>query len=94
MTYSDVRNLIKAALSLRPAGTKVQVEDHETAEIAILDYVEQVKSEAVGVGVRSSSIDAGEFGQISIIDDYIFFCVKTGGPGQAIWKKAIIFNSI
>jgi hypothetical protein len=54
MTYSDVLNLIKTALSLRPAGTKVQVEDHESAEIAILDYVEQVKTESTGSIVREA----------------------------------------
>ncbi len=54
MTYLQVYNLIRAALTLRPAGTKVQVEDHEVAEIAILDYVEQVKADATGSVVREA----------------------------------------
>jgi hypothetical protein len=54
MTYLQVYNLIKAALTLRPEGTKVQVDDHETAEIAILDYVEQVKTEAQGSILREA----------------------------------------
>lgn len=38
MTYSQALTLIRAALSQRPSGTKVQVTAHEAAEIAILDY--------------------------------------------------------
>lgn len=41
MTYQQVKDIIQAALTLRTSGTKVQVENHESAEIAILDYVEQ-----------------------------------------------------
>jgi hypothetical protein len=41
MTYNTVLEAIQNALSLRPSGTKVQVADHEDAEIAILDYIEQ-----------------------------------------------------
>ena len=40
MTYLEVKALIKAALTLRPSGQKVLVSAHESAEIAILDYVE------------------------------------------------------
>jgi hypothetical protein len=39
-SYAQVRALIVAALSGRPFGTRVAVSAHETAEIAILDYVE------------------------------------------------------
>ena len=40
-TYAQVLAKIRAALSLRPANTKVTVAKHEEAEIAILDYIEQ-----------------------------------------------------
>jgi hypothetical protein len=54
MTYLQVYTLIKNALSLRLSGTKVQVEDHEAAEIAILDYVEQLKADTTGSVVREA----------------------------------------
>ena len=44
MNYSTVYNLIKTALTGRTTGTKVQVEAHEGAELALLTYIEQVKS--------------------------------------------------
>ncbi len=61
MTYQQVLDTIKAALTLRPQGTKVQVEDHQVAEIAILDYVEQVKELSLGTFAREahSSATAG-----------------------------------
>ena len=40
MTYAQVLSTIRAALSQRPAGTKVQVSAHEAAEIALLNYIE------------------------------------------------------
>jgi hypothetical protein len=54
MTYLQVYTLIKNALTLRLSGTKVQVEDHEAAEIAILDYVEQLKADTTGSVVREA----------------------------------------
>lgn len=44
-------------------------------------------------GAKYSLTDAGEFGQISIDDDYVYFCVLTGTAGNAIWKKSPIFKS-
>ena len=49
MTYSQVYNLIKSALTGRTSGTKVEVENHEAAELAILDYVEQIKGQSSGL---------------------------------------------
>ena len=40
MTYAQVKSLIILALSGRPSGQKVLVSAHETAEIAILDYIQ------------------------------------------------------
>ena len=53
ITYEEVYNKILSALSLRPSGTKVQVEDHEAATLMLLDYLEQLKS-ATGPSVREA----------------------------------------
>ena len=42
-------------------------------------------------GSRSSSTDEGTFGDVSLTDDYVYFCVQTGTAGNAIWKKALMF---
>ena len=41
MTYQQVFNKIKSALTGRPAGSLVNVALHEEAEISILNYIEQ-----------------------------------------------------
>jgi hypothetical protein len=41
ITYQDVFDVIKAALSQRPPGQRVLVNAHESAEILLLDYIEQ-----------------------------------------------------
>ena len=57
MTYQQVFDIIKAALTLRTT-TKVQVEDHESSEIAILDYVEQLKNQISGSILREAHASA------------------------------------
>ena len=42
-------------------------------------------------GAKSSATDAGTISDISITDDYIYWCVKTGTAGNAIWKRAVVF---
>lgn len=54
MTFQQVYELIKAALTDRPEGTKVQVQDHEAAELALLQYIEDFKSSASGNVVREA----------------------------------------
>lgn len=44
LSYQDVLQMIRSALSERPVGSQVQVENHESAEIALLDYIELVRS--------------------------------------------------
>ena len=44
-------------------------------------------------GEKYTSTDAGIVGEISITDDYLYVCVKTGTTGNAIWKKAPMFQS-
>lgn len=43
-TYAQVLAKIKTALTGRTPGTLVQVDKHEEAEIAILDYIEDAKA--------------------------------------------------
>lgn len=45
-------------------------------------------------GDKYSSVDSGTLGQISITDDYLYVCVKTGTSGNAIWKKLPMFQSL
>ena len=54
ITYLQVYNRIKTALTLRPQGTRVEPPDHEEAELMILDYVEQVKAQSSGSVVREA----------------------------------------
>ena len=58
MTYQDVLDLIKAALTNRPQGAMVQVEDHEAAELALLQYIEQLKQQSSGSIVREAHAGA------------------------------------
>ena len=44
-------------------------------------------------GAKQTGIDAGVQGQISITDDYGYFCVTGGPAGIAIWKKFILFQT-
>ena len=57
------------------------------------DFLDSLKGTAGTVfeGAKSSAVDAGSFGDISVTDDYTYFCVKTGSAGNAIWKKSIMF---
>jgi hypothetical protein len=57
-SYQEVLNLIRSALSQRPSGSRVQVEDHEQAEIALLDYIELVKSQSGGSSIREAHAQA------------------------------------
>ena len=57
------------------------------------DFLNSLKGTAGNVfeGARSSANDAGTFGDISLTDDYTYFCVQSGSAGNAIWKKSIMF---
>ena len=47
----------------------------------------------VMTGARSSAVDAGNFGEISLADDYVYFCVLSGTAGNAVWKKSLMFST-
>lgn len=50
-------------------------------------------SAQVTTGAKSSATDSGTAGDISITDDYIYFCVQTGTAGNAIWKRSVVFST-
>ena len=62
---------------------KILATDTTTGEII---FVSGLLSE----GAKTSATDAGTFGQMSLTDDYLFVCVRTGEAGSAIWKKTSI----
>jgi len=43
---------------------------------------------------KRTGIDGGFFGEMSIMDDYLYVCVKAGGAGVAIWKKTLLFTTL
>ena len=46
---------------------------------------------SIFAGVKLSSIDAGDVGDMSITDDYLYICVLSGTAGNAIWKRIPLF---
>ena len=54
ISYQEVLDNILRALSQRAPGSQVQVEDHERAEISLLDYIEQVRVQFAGSAVRTA----------------------------------------
>jgi hypothetical protein len=44
-------------------------------------------------GAKSSATDAGTFGDVSLTDDYVYYCAQTGTAGNAIWKKSVMFQT-
>ena len=53
-------------------------------------YIGKQKN-SIFAGSKSSSIDAGNFGDMSLTDDYLYVCVTQGTAGNAIWKKVPLF---
>jgi hypothetical protein len=44
-------------------------------------------------GEKHSATHAGKFGEMSLSDDYLFLCVKTGSAGNAIWKRTTLHQT-
>ena len=64
----------------------------ETATEADFSGASWIKiTSTVQSGEKLSATDAGIFGQISLGDDYVYFCVQSGSSGNAIWKKTVLF---
>lgn len=57
------------------------------------DHTKITTSAQVTTGAKSSATDSGTAGDISITDDYIYFCVQTGTAGNAIWKRSVVFST-
>ena len=53
-------------------------------------YIGKQKN-SIFAGEKSSSTDAGEFGDMSITDDYLYICVSGGNAGTATWKRIPLF---
>lgn len=47
----------------------------------------------VPTGAKTTTSDAGTYGQTSLDDDYLYVCVQTGTAGNAIWKKIPLVES-
>ena len=47
----------------------------------------------IGFGDKSSATDAGALKEVSLGDDYIYFCTIAGTAGNATWKKAPLFKA-
>lgn len=44
-------------------------------------------------GAKSSAVDAGTANQVSITDDWLYWCVQTGTAGNAKWKRIPLMNT-
>ncbi len=60
--------------------------DPETGEIIFV-------SNLIPEGEKHSATHAGKFGEMSLSDDYLFLCVKTGTAGNAIWKRTTLHQT-
>lgn len=72
MSYQTIYNLIKATLTGRPAGTKVQAENHEEVELALLDYIEEVKAISTDTAVRQGHAQATAMTNCTVSWDLAF----------------------
>lgn len=57
------------------------------------DWVAATATYFVPYGAKQSSVDAGQVGEMSVDDDYLYICVTTGGAGLATWKRTAILQS-
>lgn len=72
LTYQDVYDSIKLALTGRVSGTKVQDTLHEAAEINILDYIEQLVSLISSSNIRFASASAQAGVNCDLVWDVVF----------------------
>ena len=43
-------------------------------------------------GPKYSAVDGGELFDMSVDDDYLYICVQSGTPGNAVWKRTSILT--
>ena len=68
----------------------------KTSEAFKLTAGDKAKLDAqftVLTGEKKTGTDGGTFPSISITNDYLYVLVQEGDPGQAIWKKTILFQT-
>lgn len=47
----------------------------------------------IGTTDKQTGVDAGFLHEMSIVDDYLYVCVKAGTAETAIWKRTILFTT-
>jgi hypothetical protein len=47
----------------------------------------------VGTVDKKTGVDAGYFGEMSVVDDYLYVCVHGGNATNAIWKRTVLFHT-
>ncbi len=65
-------------------------EEWVAMQTAFLDWQASYFTE----GEKLTYRDAGILGQFSYTNDYLYVCVRGGDENDAIWKKAVLFQSI
>ncbi len=43
---------------------------------------------------KYTGVHSGTKGNVSLGDDYVYYCTQSGNAGDAIWKKSTIYKSI
>jgi len=98
MTYNQALGLIRAALSQRPTGTKVQVSAHEAAEKAILDYASGMVAPAAyrpspfcgsGDVEQQQGIKYMSISELSVYDLLYVSEIYAGKPSGEIYQYRI-----
>lgn len=51
------------------------------------------KNAAFLTGAKKTGVDAGVMPSFSFTDDYLYILVQEGTAGEAIWKKALLFQT-
>ena len=75
-SYSEVLAIIRNALTLRPTGTKVQVPDHEAAEVALLNYIENKPLSRSAHAVSSANLNCDLTWSVTFPDTNYGFSVS------------------
>ena len=44
-------------------------------------------------GAKQTGADPGILNELSLTDDYLYICVKSGDENTAVWKKAILYQT-
>lgn len=75
---------------IRPKADSIITSDER--RFVSQSQIDEWNAMRIDTGPKSSSIDEGYYGQISLTDDYLYLCVVAGTAGNATWKKIAMFN--